>query len=247
MVIYDTLNDDDQQIGVGLGCNGKIEVLFTPLVKSDTHNPVAILKSCLHRREPSVLIQMLQSAEDVGIRGRLWDAPQWEELSAIIGIPYPTLLAHQKAVLDKGKSEVVAFQNKKGVTYTLLFEYLRPNIRLLIAGDNYDVAALVQLATLLGWTTEVFGKRSKFSKTVFTQAAHVGDFDEMPTVSTDAFTAIVLMTHDLKRDQLLCLPCQQTIYVCRAVGTRKRFEKIKAFANIAEDSIIHTHWLRHRG
>jgi len=31
VITYDTTQDDDQQIGVGLGCNGIIDVLFTPL------------------------------------------------------------------------------------------------------------------------------------------------------------------------------------------------------------------------
>ena len=35
LVTYDTTEDDSHQIGVGLGCNGIIDVLFTPLIFSD--------------------------------------------------------------------------------------------------------------------------------------------------------------------------------------------------------------------
>src|ERR1700739_88076 len=40
LVTYDTTQDDAYQIGVGLGCNGVIDVLFTPLDFADKNNPV---------------------------------------------------------------------------------------------------------------------------------------------------------------------------------------------------------------
>src|SRR5580765_1415322 len=42
VVTYDTTKDDDHQVGVGLGCNGIIDVLFTPLNPNE-QNAVTIL------------------------------------------------------------------------------------------------------------------------------------------------------------------------------------------------------------
>src|SRR4249919_1239039 len=39
LITYDTTEDDGYQVGVGLGCNGIIDVLFTPLYFWDKHNP----------------------------------------------------------------------------------------------------------------------------------------------------------------------------------------------------------------
>ena len=39
LITYDTTDDDPYQIGVGLGCNGVIDVLFTPL---DLNDPDAV-------------------------------------------------------------------------------------------------------------------------------------------------------------------------------------------------------------
>src|ERR1700744_6401561 len=47
LITYDTTDDDAYQIGVGLGCNGIIDVLFTPLHFGDNNNPVEVLKSCV--------------------------------------------------------------------------------------------------------------------------------------------------------------------------------------------------------
>src|SRR5271165_716357 len=47
LITYDTTEDDAYQIGVGLGCNGIIDVLFTPLQFQNKNNPVEVLKACL--------------------------------------------------------------------------------------------------------------------------------------------------------------------------------------------------------
>src|SRR5215472_3857018 len=43
LITYDTTQDDDYQIGVGLGCQGIIDVLFTPLESDDPGCPMQIL------------------------------------------------------------------------------------------------------------------------------------------------------------------------------------------------------------
>src|SRR4029077_20287972 len=54
---YDTTEDDPYQIGVGLGCNGIIDVLFTPLDFENKNNPVEVLKSCIQSgRQTNILI-----------------------------------------------------------------------------------------------------------------------------------------------------------------------------------------------
>ena len=56
MVTYDTTDDDPYQIGVGLGCNGIIDVLLAPIDFQNVNNQVLILSDCLQSRKPSVVI-----------------------------------------------------------------------------------------------------------------------------------------------------------------------------------------------
>ena len=58
-VVYDTMDDDANQIGVGLGCNGRLEVLFTPIDPTDTDNQIEILKKIKEKDAPSVLITII--------------------------------------------------------------------------------------------------------------------------------------------------------------------------------------------
>ena len=53
-IIYDTTNDDPLEIGVGLGCNGIIHILITPLENFEA-NQVQILKSTIGKRTPTII------------------------------------------------------------------------------------------------------------------------------------------------------------------------------------------------
>ena len=56
LVTYDTMDDDDAKFGVGLGCNGIIQVLIEPIDDQDTLNPIELLKEITRLRKESVLV-----------------------------------------------------------------------------------------------------------------------------------------------------------------------------------------------
>ena len=62
IVVYDTMNDDQNQIGIGLGCNGRIEVLFTPIDPTDPNNEIELLRSILNAEDPTIIAKVI--AED---------------------------------------------------------------------------------------------------------------------------------------------------------------------------------------
>jgi len=70
IITYDTTQDDGAQIGVGLGCNGIIDVLFTPLHKDDNNNnnPVELLSSLTNIREPKIVVT-ITAAEEANLLG----------------------------------------------------------------------------------------------------------------------------------------------------------------------------------
>src|SRR4051812_32529601 len=44
VVTYDTMDDDDAKLGVGLGCNGIIHILIEPLFAEGSFNTIELLK-----------------------------------------------------------------------------------------------------------------------------------------------------------------------------------------------------------
>src|ERR1700744_3698902 len=55
LVTYDTMDDDDAKLGVGLGCNGIIHILIEP-INNDHINPITLLKAVISSRSYSVLV-----------------------------------------------------------------------------------------------------------------------------------------------------------------------------------------------
>src|SRR6202012_552907 len=62
LVTYDTMDDDDAKLGVGLGCNGIIHILIEPINDKQT-NPITLLKKVIALRGYAVLVTLF-SIED---------------------------------------------------------------------------------------------------------------------------------------------------------------------------------------
>lgn len=58
LVTYDTTDEDDAKLGVGLGCNGIISILIEPVNIEDKNNPVAFLKTIVAKRQSAVLVTL---------------------------------------------------------------------------------------------------------------------------------------------------------------------------------------------
>ena len=58
LVTYDTNDEDDAKLGMGLGCNGIIQVLIEPIDVSDPGNPIQLLKILMSKRQQNVLVTL---------------------------------------------------------------------------------------------------------------------------------------------------------------------------------------------
>ena len=68
-IVYDTMDDDENEIGIGLGCNGRIEVLFMPINPEDKNNPIEQLREVAAAKSPSILLKVvdpMSSDQDIG-------------------------------------------------------------------------------------------------------------------------------------------------------------------------------------
>src|SRR5580765_1081052 len=58
LVTYNTLDEDDAEFGVQLGCNGIVHILFEPIDPTQSSNPIAILEKCSIERKDAVLVTL---------------------------------------------------------------------------------------------------------------------------------------------------------------------------------------------
>ena len=61
LVRYDTMDDEANSLGVGLGCNGIIDVLIEPIDTAAAHNPLTVLRQAAEQQQRCVLATVFRS------------------------------------------------------------------------------------------------------------------------------------------------------------------------------------------
>lgn len=224
-VVYDTMEDDNHQIGVGLGCNGRIEVLLTPIDPADPNNEIEILRKIKDDSEPNLIVKIVEHV-DKSLKGITHLVKNKVNLEDIAGVNKDELAEKLTEVKDRRKAKLYSFEEDDEVK--ILIEFLRPETHLVIAGDNYDIYAMLGIAKQLGWKSTVLGKAKKLTKQVYQDAKQVLDYSEIDKVAINEYTAIILMSHDYNHDLALLekLLDSNAAYL-GILGPKKRFEKLQ--------------------
>jgi len=231
LITYDTTEGDDYQIGVGLGCNGIIDVLFTPLDLNDPNNPVAVLKSCVAaNRQTNVLVTI------TGLQG------DWEKVKTGTVIKFDNekslaffenvavekqIVALVKKQLLENKSAPKIISNDEGSVLELFIEILPPAINVVIIGYQYDVYPLSKLIKEIGWMVTVVANPQKLNTHITAVADKVIAPEFFGNLQIDQHTVIILMSHDYKTDKYnLPIALETAAPYIGMLGPRVRSEKI---------------------
>lgn len=228
-VTYNTMDDDANQIGVGLGCNGKIEVLFTPIDPKDPNNLIELLKKIVELNQATIMLQVIE-ADDKKHEGQAKLIQHSTEDYGFCGIDSEVLVQSVEQVRFKRRPQIISLSNESGEDqHKLLIEYLRPELRLVIVGDNYDVMALVGIVRELGWEIHIVGREKKLSKSLYEVSKGIYEYEAFDEVPIDEFTAVVLMTHDYNWDKkMLPLIMEREPPYIGILGPKKRMHKIES-------------------
>jgi len=198
VITYDTTQDDGAQIGVGLGCNGIIDVLFIPLHGSSENNPVQLLSALTGTREPRAVV-CITSCNEINLLGQTIVYENDIQFSNIFPAKKiaPDVLNDIHRCLHKQSSAAIIYEE---TGMKIFIEVLLPVTHLLLFGGNYDVYPLVRCARELGWDVTVIMNLQKADKSLFAAGAKVIDNKSGEQPLTDGYTAAVLMAHDYKTD-----------------------------------------------
>ncbi len=210
IVTYDTTQDDENQIGAGLGCNGIIDVMFIPL--NGKEDAVSVLKEIEYTREPQAIITIIASSrnEQIGHSYLFKANHEYDEISELI-----------KQSLIQKKSVIYQSENEK-----YFIEIVVPSIHLQIYGSNYDVYTLSRIAEELGWDISLVGKAEKINRNIASSTKIYSQYlSERPAI--DKYSAAILMSHDLATDKknLQSLINTEIPYIA-LLGPAKRKEKL---------------------
>lgn len=224
---YDLMNDEDDVWGLGVGCNGIIDVLLEPVDSS--YEPVA---TAIERGEPIGIVTGLDGDVELGARAYYRDG-SIEMVSDGDGFPewLATVIAEPAAALvEAGRSDSVTVETDDG-TATVFVGGLRPPPHLVVFGTGYDVGPVVELARKNGFRVTVVGFRGAVDLTerfpaaderVSTSPAAVTE-----ALSLDAETYAVVMTHNFVDDRLTVDELLSTaVPYVGLMGPRERFEEM---------------------
>ena len=226
-VVYDTMDDDENQIGVGLGCNGRIEVVFTPITPDDPNNELEQLRSILEADQPAIMLKVIDAPEESELLGQQQLVTELEAPGEFAGLSADQLKPRIQEAVHKRKSRLFSHDIEEGEV-RLLVEFIRPETRLIIIGDNYDVAAMLGIAGELGWETYLVGKRTKLTKEMYESAKKVVEYEHADQLAVHDYTAVMLMSHDYNKDKwmLPLFAAKQPRYM-GMLGPKKRLHKMQ--------------------
>ncbi|WP_114700533.1 XdhC family protein [Psychrobacter proteolyticus] len=224
--IYDEpdsdLDDGDfDELNFGLGCNGRVHVLFERLA---TAEPLLDIISNVRRTQQPISVATLirandyqhqdpisQNSDDLQIGMRI----NLEERRSLGGISeqedinpssalYDTVEELAQYKLSDKNAEYMTVKKSKAITEWLV-QRLQPQLHLLICGAGNDVMPLVTMAKLQDWHVTVIDSRAQYATRMrFPQADAVmslplDDSETLLKLSNNA--AVALMSHSLSQDR----------------------------------------------
>lgn len=230
-VTYDTREESNQNLGIGLGCNGVIDVLIEPLDITDPNNPAQFFESILSLNTPVALATIFSSTgkQETGQKLLLSS-----EETKVVTISDQLLAQQVRADLSK------LFESKKSEarTYTVngketevFIELIQPSISLILFGGGFDARPVSQLAKSLGWDVTVTDECVAHIAPLFFPSADKLSLCQRNFIDRDfmitPYTACVLMSHNYEydRDVLKKLLNTETPFI-GILGPRKRFDKM---------------------
>jgi xanthine dehydrogenase accessory factor len=199
---WDLTADDDAAWGLGLGCNGAIEVFIEPAEKAA--EVAGALRAALEEERPISVVTVVESSR-TGVEpgARLVVRPDGTSDGSLGDATVDTIAEEAaQALLREERSEVRALV--EGVR--AFVEVLDPPIRLVVCGAGHDAIPLVRAASVLGWNVTVVDDRPAFlTHARFPEAAAFVPLDEpggaAKAAGVDERTFAVVMTHNFLRDK----------------------------------------------
>lgn len=226
-VTYDTREESNQNLGIGLGCNGVIDVLIEPLDVNDTQ-AIQQFTAFAETQTPLALATIFNG---LGVGEKLLLT---QHGVAQNDFQNPALTTQVKPDLEKIFTSRKSQANKylvHGIEHEVFIELIQPSISVIIFGGGFDARPVSELAKTLGWNVSVTDECVAHIAPIFFPNADKLSLCQREFIDRDFnitnYTACILMSHNYEydRDVLKKLLKSETPYI-GILGPRKRFDKM---------------------
>jgi xanthine dehydrogenase accessory factor len=253
LLSYDSTEDDEMGWGIGLGCNGLVDLLLQPCLPGHSEDsladdqpvldPLVFLDRCLVSEKPAALATVFRSADGrIPVGAQLQIGPDDVVRSTVGDAALAAELgARARAALRSRHPEVVATGGVEA-----LVEPILPPPRLYLFGAGPDVVPLASLASGLGWMVTVCdaGGRARTVKR-FPGADQIllgSAAEDLATrIGQDGRSGFaVVMSHHYERDrQTLGALLRSRVRYIGVLGPRRRTQRMLSDLKLAPDERLH--------
>lgn len=231
LVTYDTMDDDDAKFGVGLGCNGIIQVLIEPLNPASPVSPITLLREAAARREKSVAVTLFS------LDNRKDEQPGTcllvKETNAILGAaPFlQELLMHDAAGVFENRQSAFKSYISGAKSINAFIEYMKPPVSVVIIGAGNDVLPVVEMAQILGWDATIAdGRPALAKKERFSSSCRVlvsKPENVLEKIIIDDQTVFLLMTHNYNYDlAMMRALLKKNVAYIGSLGPAKKLDRM---------------------
>lgn len=231
LVTYDTNDEDDATIGLGLGCNGIIQVLIEPIDGSRPGNPIALLRAITSKRQHSVLVTLFSLHDKRAIQPGTCMMVTADCCIANDSIPLKDILIKDAGLVLHQQQSLFKELEFESAPLNAFIEMIPPAVALIIIGAGNDTIPLVKMADMLGWQSTIVDGRPEYAKAErFTASCQVllsKPENLLDKISIDDHTVFLLMTHNYNYDMaMLPVLLANNVVYAGMLGPRKKRDRM---------------------
>ena len=227
----------EDELNFGLGCNGKVHVLFERLSSAMPY--LDLIQKVRQNGESTTVATLIRSNSSevtVGTRVHLNasfldDNKNSQEIpEQTTNLPKPIIDELSAYKVSKRHADYLVLKSpvandnssKNAIQTEWLVQHLQPQIRLLVCGAGNDVMPLVTMAKLQDWHVTVIDSRPQYTtRQRFPQADSVfsvslEDSETLLKLSQNA--AVALMSHSLSQDRARLAVLLKNANHCNYIG-----------------------------
>ena len=235
VVTYDSTTEDGEPWGVGLGCNGVVDVLLEHVAPGERHDGLAFARACFDAEIAGTLVTVIRSAHSaVPIGARFALGPGSDRVRPIAD-------AAIRSALAQAAREAAGVVELPAVGLTVLVETIAPSPQLFVLGSGHDAAPIVALAQSIGLRVTV-ADRAIREGSRFLAADRVistgGAWDQLRAAIDAAVEPYVVIMHhqrDADRDALATALVSRAQYIGVLGPARRTHELLGELGRRADD------------
>ena len=202
---YNLQDDDDSVWGLGLGCDGALDIALIPLNSSNAHLSFDKVLKSISKGERGLLELSVAEGEKTSMH-----------FCTATGALSDIDVGHQTVEFN--------------VSNQMLTVPVTPPLHIVICGAGPDAEPLVAMMALLGWAVSIIDHRKvALNRSAFVACGHKVSFKSASDANSLLSKAdgVVIMTHSIERDGLMLKRAlAENIAYIGLLGPRARREKI---------------------